>query len=304
MDDSGDRSGLIAGYIDGVLDDGQRAEVARRIASDTEWRGEHDVQIAVRERLGRLDSPRLPLGARARLGAALRQHASGVEGAGVDAPGVVVPFASIAPPDTPSADALGSSSDRPNPSVSRRVFIAAAAMVLVGVLAWQAYGWWSKRPPSLIGEALAQLEAVELDPMAWKAGSAADVSEKVASLGWAYHELEDAEQELEYIGMKETEIDGERALTVAYRRGDEVVVQILIDQQVFNADEEIEDSVSTVTAEHTLVGWNDGEHSVVMVGSGDPTQLLKFRPEECYGYKRDVTAFLPVLSRMFRNEPA
>ncbi len=97
---------------------------------------------------------------------------------------------------------------------------------------------------------------------------------------------------------------------VAYQRGDEVVVQILLDQKVFNADREIGNSVwrtgvwSTTTAERTLVGWNDGEHSVVMVGSGDPKQLVKFRPEECYIYKRDATALLPVLSRMFRNEPA
>jgi hypothetical protein len=73
-----DRSGLVAGFIDGALDARTHAEVEERIARDASWACEHTQQLAARGLLldlARDTPPALPHAARVRLSAALCAHA-------------------------------------------------------------------------------------------------------------------------------------------------------------------------------------------------------------------------------------
>ena len=150
----------------------------------------------------------------------------------------------------------------------------------------------AKGPPVIQREALAQYDLVKASPGSFEEVAVEDVSAHVSSWGWTYHDPKDDGNELELLRSWESTIRGERALVMAFERDGEVVVQLLVDQDAFDESDEIKDSIwrtglwSSARAERTVVGWHDGAHAVMMVGTGTPESLSKYRPEACYGYKK------------------
>ena len=288
MGEAEDRSDLVAGFIDDELDERLRDEVERRVSRDLEWRDEYSSQAATRAQLRALEPPELSRAARGRLSAALRSHARDTSSERGDAGGegaLVIPLFAFEDPDDLDAPASAEEPTQGAPTGTRRGFLVAAALALAGGAAWYAASWLDERPPEVVRDVIARYQAAEQGKVRWGGSQEGELADEVAALGWSYHDLEDARGELSFVGFKATEIAGRRGLMVAYRRRGETVVQILLDQETFNTPKEIQDSVwrtgvwSSVSTPHTLVGWNDGKHSVVMVGPGDSDGLVEHRPK-------------------------
>jgi len=277
-----ERSALIAGYLDGELDAARSIDVARVIDEDDAWRAEYDAQRAVRTRLMQMPRPALPEEARARFRAALADRAHrDVDGAR----GQVAEVIKLVP--TTEAPEPMTTQDAPG-TRWHLIALAAAILLVMGAGSFLA-DLAAKRPIPIARDAIAQYDEVAGDPGALGALEASDIAAQARAYGWTYHDLKDDDKELSLLGTWKSEVRQRPALAMAFEREGEVVVQLLVDKEAFNTPEVIQDAVrrtgvwSEVRAEHTIVGWNDGEHAVLVVGTGDPAELKKFRPEACYG---------------------
>lgn len=272
-----DRSTLIAGYLDEELDGARHHEVAAQIEQSGAWRTEYEAQRAVRDQLHELQRPVLPEGARARFRAALREHA-----------------AADAPAATPEAVVLELHPPEPQappveePRARWRLVALAASALLVAGAAFYLYDLAQDGPPAIAQEALAQYEIATAVSPGWEPIANNDVAGTLKAWGWTYHDLKDKTGELKLKGSWTGQVRSKPAVAMAFERGGgEIVVQLLVNKEAFDATQEISEAVfrsnvwSNVYGERTVVGWHDGAHAVMVVGSGDPRNLTKYRPDAC-----------------------
>ena len=126
-----------------------------------------------------------------------------------------------------------------------------------------------------------------MPPASWTPLQGNEVAGKIKEWGWTYHDLKDEAGELKLVGSWTGQVRSKPAVAMAFQRGSEVVVQLLVDKSTFSESEEVEDAVrrenvwSSVYDGRAVVGWHDGAHAVVVVGTGDPKGLTKYRPDAC-----------------------